>query len=67
MPLFWIVHEMEGERRIFIQEAGRVCAIQGLPLGGRNIRTRSASPIESSRAGCGFHANVARPLPMPPG
>ena len=22
MPLFWIVHEIDGERRIFIQEAG---------------------------------------------
>ena len=22
MPLFWLVHEIEGERRIFIQEAG---------------------------------------------
>ena len=22
MPLFWIVHEIDGKRRIFIQEAG---------------------------------------------
>jgi hypothetical protein len=22
MPLFWIVHEIDGERRVFIQEAG---------------------------------------------
>ena len=22
MPLFWLVHEIDGERRVFIQEAG---------------------------------------------
>ena len=60
MPLFWLVHEIDGERRVSIQEGSTlnfarldavIAGVEGVFVGGRMLDERHAKKVPKTVVG----------------
>ena len=60
MPLFWLVHEIDGERRVSIQEGSTlnfarldavIAGVEGVFVGGRMLDARHAKKVPKNMIG----------------
>ena len=60
MPLFWMVHEIDGERRVSIQEGSTlnfarldavIAGVEGVFVGGRMLDERYAKKVPKNMIG----------------
>ena len=60
MPLFWLVHEIDGERRVSIQEGSTlnfarldavIAGVEGVFVGGRMLDERHAKKVPKNMVG----------------